>query len=66
MRAALKRKTFVEGRRLEFRRESWDSDWVDGVYVMPIHDMPGWHYVRRVGFGGGRYTVPTRRIRVRV
>jgi hypothetical protein len=58
--------TFVEGQRLEFQLESWDWRWFDGVYVTAIHDMPGWHYVRRNGFGNDRFTIPTRRIRVRV
>jgi hypothetical protein len=65
MRASQK-KTFVEGQRLEFRPESWESRWFDGVYVKAILDMPGWHHVRRCGLGNDRFTVPTRRIRVRV
>ena len=59
-------KTFQEGKLLEVRCESWETEWVTCTYLMPVSGMPGWHYVRRVGHGGDRYTVPTRRIRIRI
>jgi hypothetical protein len=63
---ATMKKTFEEGKLLEFRPESWSEEWVTGTYIKPVPAMTGWHWVKRVGGGGDRFTIPTRRIRTRI